>query len=253
MLWLLYFLDLSSSLVLEPTLTASHQYSAVATSISSRHSAQLLPNSTGIKNQSDDQTPGIYVAPPSQKQGVCSITDKYCSYNGTERNPDGLRDQCLLWDNTCSGNQTLAINQFFGQTQGFLYENVCFTGDGDGSVESNCTSRNTPARYSEFARIKNWMRSAKCITSQSLYQKAHPAPDTEGMQGEKRAFEKRDNSTQSRTYGGGTCCGTCNIEAGNVDVYYWPVPNANSSCLGIIGNSINPPDYGATTDSLGLK
>lgn len=68
------------------------------------------------------------------------------------------------------------------------------------------------------------------------------------MHGEKRGYEKRDNSTEERKYGGDT-----NIEAGNVDVYYWPGPNANTSCQSIIGNRVNPPDYGATTDSLGLR
>ena len=201
-------------------------------------------------NQSYDQIPGVYEPLPAQERGACSITDKYCSYNGTDRNPDGLSDQCMLWDSICSGNQTLAIDQFFGKT---LYENVCFTGDGDEVVQSNCTRQNTPARYSEFARIKSWMRSSPCIASQGAYQKAHPTRDTEGMQGAKRAYEKRDTSTRDHNEGGGTCCGTCNIEAGNVDVYYWPESNANESCLSIIGNSVNPPDYGATTDSLGLK
>lgn len=254
MLWFLCFLILSTGLLADrfPTSSKAH-YSIVASSIPAHNTSQMASNFTGAKNQSYDQILGVVVPLPAQEQGACSITDKYCSYNGTDRNPDSMSDQCILWDNTCSGNQTLAIDQFFGQTQELLHENVCFTGDGVGSVESNCTQQNTPARYSEFARIKNWMRSPQCIASQSVYQKAHPTPDTQGMQGEKRAYEKRDNSTQGPKYGGGTCCGVCNIEAGNVDVYYWPVPNANTSCLSIIGNSVNPPDFGATTDSLGLK
>lgn len=238
MLWILYFLGLCTILLANASQAARKRGSfAVRSSL----------------NQSYDQIPGVYEPLPAQERGACSITDKYCSYNGTDRNPDGLSDQCMLWDSVCSGNQTLAIDQFFGQTQEYLYENVCFTGDGDDGVESNCTRQNTPARYSEFGRIKSWMRSSQCIASQGVYQKAHPAPDTEGMQGEKRAYEKRDTSTQGHNEGEGTCCGTCNIEAGNVDVYYWPESNANESCLSIIGNSVNAPDYGATTDSLGIK
>lgn len=34
---------------------------------------------------------------------------------------------------------------------------------------------------------------------------------------------------------------------------YWPAPNANQSCLSISGDKVNPPDYGATTNSLGLR
>lgn len=252
-LQLLCLLNLPSVLLAKLSPTASQYHSVVASSTPAPYSSQAYPNLTSSKNLSFDQIPGVYVPLPTQDRGACSITDKYCLYNGTDRNPDGLSDQCLLWDKTCSGNQTLAIDRFFGQTQQFLYENVCFIDDGDGSVEANCTRQNTPARYSEFARIKSWMRSSQCIASQGVYQKAHPAPDTEGMQGEKRAYVKRDNSTQGRKYGGGTCCGTCNIEAGNVDVYYWPVFDANESCLSIIGGNINPPNYGATTDSLGLE
>ena len=193
-----------------------------------QHTSRPYSNSSEAKGQSYDQIPGVYVPLPAQKE-------------------------CLLWVDTCSGNQTQAINQFFSQTRQFLYENVCFTADGDASVQSNCTRQNRPARYEEFERIKSWMRSPPCIASQDVYQKARPTADTEGMQGEKRHYERRDNSTQNRKYGGGTCCGTCIIKAGNVDVYYWPVSHANTSCLSIIGKKINPPDYGATTDSLGLK
>ena len=238
MLWILYLLGLCTVLLANPFQAA-------------RKSGKFEVRSS--LNQSYDQIPGVYEPLPAQERGTCSITDKYCSYNGTDRNPDGLSDQCMLWDSICPGNQTLAIDQFFGKTQEYLYENVCFTGDGDEVVQSNCTRQNTPARYSEFGRIKSWMRSSKCIASQGVYQKAHPTPDTEGMHGEKRGYEKRDTSSRGHNDGRGTCCGICNIEAGNVDVYYWPGSNANESCLSIIGNSVNPPDYGATTDSLGLK
>lgn len=255
MLWILCILGLASRVLANPSLTAAggNRNSVIASSTQAQYTLPRYSNSTEAKNQSYDQIPGVYVPLPAEERGACSITDKYCSYNGTARNPDGLKDQCLLWDDTCSGNQTLAIDQFFGQTREFLHENVCFTADGDGSVQSNCTGQNTPARFAQFKRIKDWMRSPQCIASQGVYQKAHPAPDTEGMRGAKRGYEKRDHKTEGGKYGGGTCCGTCNIEAGNVDVYYWPAPNANQSCLSIIGDKVNPPDYGATTDSLGLR
>ena len=247
-------LGLLSGPFAKPTLaTSDNQFLVATSSTPARYIRPPYSNITEAKNQSYDQIPGVYVPLPAEETGSCSITDKYCTYNGTARNPDGLRGQCSLWDDTCSGNQTLAIDRFFGQTQEYLYENVCFTADAADLVESNCTRQNTPARFAEFQRIKSWMRSSQCIASQSVYQKAHPAPDMEGMQGEKRGFEKRDNSTDGRKYGGGTCCGTCNIEAGNVGVYYWPTANANKSCLSIIGDKVNPPDYGATTDSLGLR
>ena len=254
MLCILYVLGLlSGHLASQSMAFTGTQNPVVANSTPAPYTTQLHSNSAKGKNQSHNQIPSIYVSLAAEERGTCSITDKYCSYNGTARNPDGLKDQCLLWDDTCSGNQTLAIDQFFGQTQEYLYENICFTADGDEKVEANCIRQNAPARFAEFKRIKSWMRSPPCIASQGTYQKAHAVADTEGMQGEKRFYEKRDNSAEGRKYGGGTCCGTCNIEAGNVDVYYWPDRNANKSCLSIIGDNINPPNYGATTDSLGLQ
>lgn len=47
------------------------------------------------------------------------------------------------------------------------------------------------------------------------------------------------NKTQS--------CGVCGVGGPNVDVYYWPQPSANTSCLNIIGPTPSPPLAGATT------
>lgn len=45
---------------------------------------------------------------------------------------------------------------------------------------------------------------------------------------------------------GSTCCSKCYIVAQNVDVYYWPEPDATTACLRIVGNDTNPPLSGAT-------
>ena len=47
------------------------------------------------------------------------------------------------------------------------------------------------------------------------------------------------------------CCGQCEIYGPNVEVYYWPEPNADDSCLSIIGDKVNPPLEGAKTDNAG--
>ena len=41
--------------------------------------------------------------------------------------------------------------------------------------------------------------------------------------------------------------GSCWLIVGNVDIYYWPEPNMDTSCLSIIGNSSFPVMQGATT------
>lgn len=45
------------------------------------------------------------------------------------------------------------------------------------------------------------------------------------------------------------CCGYCGIASPNVDIYYWPSPEANKTCLEIMGSSASPLLQGATYDS----
>ena len=45
-----------------------------------------------------------------------------------------------------------------------------------------------------------------------------------------------------------SCCRSCTLFAVNVELYYWPEPDADRSCLSIIGDEVFPADYGATTD-----
>ena len=52
------------------------------------------------------------------KSGFCDLADNFCSFkdaNGTIRkaSPVDMNDQCVLWDTSCSGNKTLAMERFF--------------------------------------------------------------------------------------------------------------------------------------------
>ena len=42
------------------------------------------------------------------------------------------------------------------------------------------------------------------------------------------------------------CCHGCFFEAAIVDLYYWPEPDADTSCLNVVTQAIEPLDYGAT-------
>ena len=44
-------------------------------------------------------------------------------------------------------------------------------------------------------------------------------------------------------------CGNYKVGTSNVDLYYWPEPDVNTSCLDIIGTTVNPISYGATTEA----
>lgn len=50
------------------------------------------------------------------------------------------------------------------------------------------------------------------------------------------------------TYTPSYCCGLheCHFQPTFVEVFYWPTEGADTSCLNIIGDSVNPWDYGAT-------
>ena len=188
---------------------------------------------------------------------TCVLTSSYCSLapnpqgTGARLDINGLDDECLLWDDSCSGNRSFAISKFFGGAIGDLTDNVCFE-----DVEYyNCSSHNPSTRLHRFEEIKSWMRSPECFPAhdeyQAAYNAAHPRPPgaPDGQTGKrKRSLDDvlLQNST-ARKYG--TCCGICNLGADNVDVYYWPDPAADESCLGIIGDSVLPPEHGATTET----
>ena len=144
---------------------------------------------------------------------------------------NGLSDQCLLWDDTCSGNTTLAISKFSLTTGWRLLENSCFVDPTNG----NCSANNPPSRLTELGKIKSWMRSQQCITETNVFETSLGDPP----------FPLK-NSTNSTT-NPGSCYGTCYLDAGDDDVCYWPDPDANTSCLTTIGDSVKPLDYGAIT------
>ena len=194
--------------------------------------------------------------------GYCAIDDNYCSFEGSARignlSTKVFSDQCLLWDTSCSGNRTLAIDEFFNSTQKFLHDNSCFAqfssgvapghpdisipavDPGSGIVDSNlvipsdCENYNPPERISEWQDIKKWMRSPACVSAQREWIK---------MGGKGPASIPSEVAP--------SCCGLCDVGVDTVDLYYWPEPDVNTSCLNIVGTNVNPFTYGATTGGMG--
>lgn len=195
---------------------------------------------SSASNGSHSQTSTITVAPPvtsntldlAEQAGFCYLGNQDCTYTGmttTIVGPDQplhLSDECLLWNSSCTGNKTLALDEFFDGTLAFLQENECFTDPHNASLD--CSKYVSQDLMSEFAVIKDWMRSPQCLSSSSEHQL---------MQGQ----------TPLSYMLGDSCCDFCNIAALNVDVYYWPDPDANTSCLSIVGSGVNPLLYGATS------
>ncbi len=44
--------------------------------------------------------------------------------------------------------------------------------------------------------------------------------------------------------------GLCALEVGDVDIYFWPDPSRDTSCLSVIGNATNPPMQDASTRTI---
>lgn len=187
------------------------------------------------------------------ESGFCAIGDNYCSFEGNDRianfRTKTFNDQCLLWDTACSGNRTLAIEHFFNNTLVLLSYSECFSEfsseDPPGSrgirvLPSDCEKFNTPERLSEWQKIKNWMRSPDCVSAQNERKKM----------GGKIILDIPAPLIPPEVGVPPSCCGVCEVGAANVDIYYWPEPDVDTSCLDIIGTTVNPIGYGATTKAL---
>ena len=203
------------------------------------------------------------------KSGICAIEDDYCSFknnNGTmeKASATNLDDRCLLWDPACSGNRTLAMDRFFNSTfQSDLLSNACFAqGNTAYAVNvSNCDEYNPPSRMSDFQEIRNWMRSQQCVSAATEWAAMTPGVSNSTLANaeddiqsdqdpDSLMADQLDPGYEKSLTSGVTpsCCGSCDIYAENVDIYYWPEPDANHSCLSIIGESVLPLTDGATTE-----
>lgn len=152
--------------------------------------------------------------------------------------PD-FEETCVLWNTSCSGNKTHAMDEFFTNTSHVLYDDVCFLG---GPTE--CLNMTSSQKLSRYGQVKDWMRSPQCYSDYAEWSswisiRRPSAP----------LVVNQDGTALTELQS--LCCSGCVITAGNVDIYYWPEANASTSCLDIIGNSTHPLNYGATTDATG--
>ena len=174
-----------------------------------------------------------FMSNSSMTQGdECLLQDAYCSLRGPGHSLDGLKDECLLWDSACSGDKSFATSHFYGSIASILMNNTCFL---DPSPE--CSKSNPPGRISAFDEVKDWMRSPQCLSEN---------PNIIAMEDGNDA-----NVIKEDMFLNETCCDNCEVAADRVDVYYWPNPNANTSCLSIIGDGNSDLAVGATTDKAG--
>ena len=129
----------------------------------------------------------------------------------------GYQHFCALWDDSCSGSKSEAYMNFdrLVTWSGF---NSCAR---DLSV---CTLKDLEVpkvSISAAANLLSFAHSPKCISDFSYQVERDTIP----------------------------CCTNCTFSPTVADVYYWPDPDLNDSCLDIIGHTVHPLDYGASTAS----
>ena len=176
--------------------------------------------------------------------GPQTMADRTSLYPNSQYN---VSEECILWDGNCQGDKQHAASIFFGKTLEALLGNECFTGtnstadvtvglgqtgyEEEAPLDSaQCPGGTTgipPATSSLWSTLKSWMREPACASSSLEYSSGVRQPPAQAVIN--------------------GCCGSCAIGGPNVDVYYWPSPEANTSCLSIIGTSVKPPTEGATT------
>ena len=167
--------------------------------------------------------------------------DQYGGSNGYV--PDAnLEPLCVLWNSSCPGNKRDARNDFFANnTADTLRGNEFFQNQPTDPRNSNklegCSKIESPDRLLQFCQVKSWMRSPQCLSNATNW--AASQPDLAGL----ATFYPNGDS------GAGFCCARCDISVRNVDLYYWPEPNVDTSCLSIIRNGSKYLDHGATTTS----
>ena len=265
----------------KPSVLATWNTFAASPLMPGSSSAHVTSFATGIYNSSGNPInptvpmPTLYNQKSANniqdiRSGFCAIGDNFCSFkdsNGTiiEATATNFSDQCLLWDPSCTGNRTLAIQKFFDiafsdaeiggddlNENGKLLDNGCFL---QNSVvnSSDCNRYNPPERLSDFGKIKNWMRSQQCVAAadewMAMTGNSWPTVFGGRHMADLGIIAESADADDNPDSNSPSCCGTCNVWANNVDLYYWLEPDANSSCLSIIGKKSNLPlEYGATTN-----
>ena len=216
-----------------------------------KYSATAVPPTPSYLNLSHAGNYKSINANQTMKLGACAIPGGHCP---SKQNNEPVRktnatdgnDQCVLWDPSCPGDRTLAMDKFFDPTfQGNLLRNQCFIEVGSINLgnSSTCDIHNSSDSISDFQRMKNWMRSRQCVTAYNEW----AVNTTDLLDPDSHVAIQMDPYSYHIMSGTNpSCCGECELDVKNVDIYYWPEPDVNTSCLSIIGDSIRPLDYGAT-------
>lgn len=140
----------------------------------------------------------------------------------------------MLWNSSCSGNITEALNEFFNNS-GTMYQLVY------GAEEYYGQHREGTGIPPDMnSRIVSWMRDPDCHSSFFEWHTENPDQsiwtytDREENKDVLKTLHWSSIAAKTGTFG---CCEACELVGGNVDVYFWPVSGANTDCLATVGTT----------------
>ena len=242
-----------------------------------RLALQTLPNK-GSPSHSASTTAGLHrplgMSPDSYLAKFYSIGYENRTYNSSEYTTYApapiLLEECILWDPSCKTNLTKEqAAEGFWKTNGTMWkllQDPCFD---NSNLTINCTSSLlVPASSSLSARVKSYMRQPACTSDLIWYQQtvntSRLSSQTTTLTDETEPQTVHWDWGATSAYPPGLttvaqaapplmkeCCGKCMLSGPNVEVFFWPEPDADDSCLLIIGDHVNPLRQGASTDDHG--
>lgn len=147
-----------------------------------------------------------------------------------------LQAECALWDSSCRGwNDTNALTDSPAYRRVFGHHgtrDILLRCSGPLGIDLDLPYWMWPRRIWEpqWSSIRSWMRTPECQSMMKEYPGGPPFVIVPPNNGPPPA-----------------CCEDCALIAGNVEVFYWPEPGADSGCQSII--TAHTIGYGATLSS----
>ena len=92
----------------------------------------------------------------------------------------------------------------------------------------------------ENLKIVSWMREPDCLSSFLEWHTKHldqPIWTYTDREQNTDTIKTLDWSSVATTTGNAGCCDACELVGGNVDVFFWPVPGANTDCVASVGTT----------------
>ena len=200
----------------------------------SASSVSVLGSDTATRYIHSATAPAPFSFPPNQSIPTSKLSSNGSDSQGHWYSNWGLEfyhkknsEWCALWDNTCGSNVSLAVDDIFGGPTGMFPAYYCV----GNKTEELCDEMGNLGGLKYADAFESWMRSPQCMITSSSWRQKQPH------------YTRGPEDSDLRT-----CCDSfCLVYGAGVDLFYWPEPEADDSCLGIVGNSQNAIDAGAMT------